>query len=271
MRNTDRFREYRLRLIAGGLLALVWASGCSSVPSKTQRQERYRPQPPAARPLAARPAAPVPVPVAVKPAAPAPAIRPAAQPAPALVLPTAEPPAAPAPTPLPAGTNREPHKITLKVGDRVQISVRGVVDAQDYKVNIGDRGMVNLLHIDDVKIVGMTTSEAEKEIQRRYIEGQFYSKVTVNVVAELEEVYVAGLVIRPGTFPLTAGMTLRQAVTAAGGFQPFGNRNKVYLRRGLQISEHDFDRIDERKEPDPLLEARDMVEIRAKGALPWSN
>ena len=65
----------------------------------------------------------------------------------------------------------------------------------------------------------MTTSEAEEMIKRKYIDEGYYTKITVIIVAEQQVFYVYGFVMQKGSFPHRAGLTLSQAVGAAGGIE----------------------------------------------------
>ncbi len=56
--------------------------------------------------------------------------------------------------------------------------------------------------------------------------------MTVVVTAiNSRRIYVLGEVARAGTFPLVPNMTVLQALSSAGGFQPFANVKKIYILR----------------------------------------
>ena len=124
----------------------------------------------------------------------------------------------------------------FQVGDRLTVTVydepnlTGVYD-------VTPSGVVNLPLIGDVKAVGRTTAELQREIADRYSRGKFLQepKVTVAVV-EYRPIYIFGEVANPGPFPYRPGLNVLTAVTAAGGLTYRGSRDKVYLQRsGEQV------------------------------------
>ena len=81
-------------------------------------------------------------------------------------------------------------------------------------------------------------------------------------------VYVSGNVVVPGEKMFRDGMTLTQAVIAAGGVQrSTGNKVKVSRQNQngfLTASEYDLSAIGEGKAQDPQLEAGDRIEVNQK-------
>lgn len=53
-------------------------------------------------------------------------------------------------------------------------------------------------------------------------------------------VYILGEVNQPGEYPFTTGMTLRNAVAAAGGFTYRANQNRVYIQRQGETVERQY-------------------------------
>ncbi|HYV24008.1 MAG TPA: polysaccharide biosynthesis/export family protein [Pyrinomonadaceae bacterium] len=81
-------------------------------------------------------------------------------------------------------------------------------------------------------------------------------------------VYISGNVVAPGEKMFRDGMTLTQAVIAAGGVQR-SNGNKVKVSRQnqngfLSASEYDLNAISEGKAQDPQLQAGDRIEVNQK-------
>jgi polysaccharide export outer membrane protein len=77
-------------------------------------------------------------------------------------------------------------------------------------------------------------------------------------------VYISGEVQSAGERPLTNGMTLSQAVTAAGGAK--GDLSKATVRRRgakgiLNVVDYDLRAIRAGKASDPVLVPGDMIEI----------
>jgi protein involved in polysaccharide export with SLBB domain len=82
-------------------------------------------------------------------------------------------------------------------------------------------------------------------------------------------VYISGNVVAPGEKMFRDGMTLTQAVMAAGGIVQSSSRNKVKVSRQnekgfLTASEYDLNAISEGKAQDPQLQAGDRIEVNQK-------
>src|SRR5205085_2336827 len=81
-------------------------------------------------------------------------------------------------------------------------------------------------------------------------------------------VYVSGNVVAPGEKMFRDGMTLTQAIIAAGGVQrSTGNKVKVSRQNQngfLTASEYDLSAIGEGKAQDPQLQAGDRIEVNQK-------
>jgi len=87
------------------------------------------------------------------------------------------------------------------------------------------------------------------------------------VVLEAEQAYVTGNVFKPQTIPLKQPVTLTQAIAAAGGTLPSTKKNEVRIvRQGTnnnlkQELTFDLKAIKDKKIPDPVLQANDIVEV----------
>ena len=108
----------------------------------------------------------------------------------------------------------------------------------------------------------------EKAVATAVVSGDVI-KITGNA-AELAKkfVYISGNVSAPGEKMFRDGMTLTQAVIAAGGV-PRATGNKVRVSRQnqngfLTASEYDLSAISEGKAQDPQLQAGDRIEVTQK-------
>jgi polysaccharide biosynthesis/export protein VpsN len=153
---------------------------------------------------------------------------------------------------------------TLRKGDKIVISRKGIVREDEIKDVIDENGEVNLPLIGHAKLDGLTTSEAEDLIEDRYIGGQFYRKITVIVVAQEDDYYIRGEVTRPGKYPMSVGLTLLRAVVAAGGYTDFANPRKITLMRGQKVTVYDARKIEENPESDPAISPEDVIVVRQK-------
>lgn len=119
----------------------------------------------------------------------------------------------------------------LMHGDVLELSVRGFPDLRQ-KVVVELNGDVSLPLAGRVGVIGMTLAEAQtaikelavqRPLQQRFPDGrEVYVALSlddVNVtIAEYRPIYVLGDVGRPGELAFRPGMTVRQAIALAGGF-----------------------------------------------------
>ena len=152
----------------------------------------------------------------------------------------------------------------LKRGDKVQIYLRDIPVPDQIKDEVDARGAVNLPLIGVVQLEGKATSEAEDLIEKMYIDGGFYVKISVIVTAEEDEYFVQGEVKREGRYPLSRDLTVLQAIVTAGGYTDYAKKSQVKIIRGNEVLVFDTDRIEERKEKDPLIKPGDIVVVPRK-------
>lgn len=96
------------------------------------------------------------------------------------------------------------------------------------------------------------------------------------VVLEAEQAYVTGNVVKPQSVPLKQTVTLTQAIAAAGGVLPATKKSQVRIvRQGGSGSKHElmFDliAIRDKKVPDPILQANDIVEVPTDKVKDFTN
>jgi polysaccharide export outer membrane protein len=119
----------------------------------------------------------------------------------------------------------------LSAGDTIEISVTGSTQLQQ-KAGIGLDGTVSLPVVGEMKAAGLTLSELRSKIsleipkkmmRQRTAEGRelmftvLPEEISLNI-SEYRPIYVSGDVGRPGEHPFRPGMTVRQALAVAGGY-----------------------------------------------------
>jgi len=98
------------------------------------------------------------------------------------------------------------------------------------RLEVSESGEISFPLIGKVKVVGLTTPEAEQTLKNNLAEYIINPQVAV-LVAQRQKIYVSGEVSTPGAYELTAGMTVFEAITLAGGFTDFAAPNKTTVRR----------------------------------------
>ncbi|HMO51376.1 MAG TPA: polysaccharide biosynthesis/export family protein [Kiritimatiellia bacterium] len=150
----------------------------------------------------------------------------------------------------------------LQVGDPVLIHLRGIYPRDETVEDVVDEeGNVTIPHIGDIPAVGKSTSQLESEIRSLYIDGGFYRTITVNVVMPQRLFFIRGEVRSPGRFPLAGGLTLMQAIAAAGGYTEFANQRNVKLIRGGTTQTVNVRQIERNPDLDIRLESGDVIVV----------
>ena len=129
----------------------------------------------------------------------------------------------------------EPYR--LNVGDVLELGVAGMPEL-GQKIQIGFDGELMVPLVGPINAAGLTLRQirddvasmlASKTIHQRGADGQTslvaIDPTTVSFqIAEYRPVYVQGDVLKPGEQPFRPGMTVRQALAVAGGFDLLGGR-----------------------------------------------
>jgi len=173
-------------------------------------------------------------------------------------------------TPVEAGTDAprgwstsgEDDAYELRPLDPIYIRFSGIMEQQQLEVVIDENGEISLLHLNaSIKAEGLTTSELEQEIERRYVDDGIYKNVSVNVTMTAKLYYVQGEVNQPGQFQLMSGMTLLQAVAGARGYTPFANKKKVTITRYGKIYTYNAKELEKDPSKDVKIEAGDVIKV----------
>ena len=219
---------------------------------------------PAAATVKAAPLAPPPVQViAPKPAAPVAApVVPAPMVAPQTPVPQPPPPSAVAAAE-PAAPSADGVAYQLKVGDVVQVFLRGIPTADAIEDVIDEEGMISLPLINEILAAGMTASELERNIRKTYLDQDIYRNITVNVVVPTRYYFIQGETRQPGRYQIMSATRLSQAIAGAGGYTEFASGQVVVKRAGKIFKTiRNSRRLERTPEDDILLEPDDIIEVK---------
>lgn len=121
----------------------------------------------------------------------------------------------------------------LGPGDVLSIQVYEEADLSFPEMRIGDTGMINYPLLGEVSVAGATTGELEQLLRDKLVDGEFLIAPAVTVtIVEYRPFYINGEVETPGGYPFQPGLTLRKAVSLAGGFTERANRKRFTIHRG---------------------------------------
>lgn len=162
-------------------------------------------------------------------------------------------------------------------GKAITITFSGVPADEKPRVDgnypVSDSGMINMPHIGQIKAGGLKADELSRILEATYKSRQIYTNPTIQVLnstigmIDKPLVHVGGQVRRPGPTEFTQGLTLYQAIQAAGGPTEFGSMKRVKLFRSNKQRQYDLTIEQSMSIP---LEPNDTVEVPRKGIFDWN-
>ena len=164
----------------------------------------------------------------------------------------------------------------LEPGDTVKISLRGVDGEEQQKVNgeyrVGESGTISMPLLEKpVTARGLNAEQLARAIEAAYRAEEIYTKPSIQAEVlkgkEIDPneaiVSIGGQGRRAGETTFRKGMTVIQALDAAGGRNDFGSRNVILLRGGKQYC-LDFQKL---KHKNIELLPNDSLQVEQKGVI----
>lgn len=137
-------------------------------------------------------------------------------------------------------TSQEPPRLaaatentTLGPGDIFRMEIVGEPDLPT-EFQVAADGTVTFPYVHVMKVSGLEPQDVSLKVREALIEMKILTDPSVIVsVTEYRSkiVTVLGQVQKPGSFPLSPGMTLLQALSMAGGFTAIAQKSRVNLAR----------------------------------------
>lgn len=161
---------------------------------------------------------------------------------------------------------------TLGPGDVFTMQIVGEKDLPE-QYQIASDGTVQLPYIHTVKVAGMEPQELARTVRQRLIKEKILTDPSVIIqVAEYnsKRVTVLGQVQKPGSFPLTPGLTFLQVISQAGGFNGIANQNRINITRkgsdgdGTVTVTVSAEAITDGRSPDIPLQAGDQIYVHER-------
>jgi protein involved in polysaccharide export with SLBB domain len=119
----------------------------------------------------------------------------------------------------------------LSSGDMISVRVLGEDDLKREKVRLSDAGTMSFPVLGEINVRGMTVGTLEDYITKG-LKGRYLLNPQVTVtIDEYRNFYVNGMVEKPGGYPYAPGLTVRKAITLAGGFKERASRDKINIIR----------------------------------------
>jgi polysaccharide biosynthesis/export protein VpsN len=116
----------------------------------------------------------------------------------------------------------------LSAGDKVRIAVFGEDDL-NVTERVSARGTLSFPLLGEMPVEGLTPSQLETLVANR-LRGPYLVDPRVSVsIEEYRQFFVMGQVNKPGSYAYLPGLTVRKAITIAGGYTERASRNKVFV------------------------------------------
>lgn len=159
---------------------------------------------------------------------------------------------------------------TLGPGDVFTLDVVGEPDLpRDFQV--ASDGTVDFPYVHRLRVQGLEPQEVARAVRERLIAQRILTDPSIIVSVKeynSKRITVLGQVQRPGSFALTPGMTLVQAISLAGGLNAIANGERVNLtrkdRQGTTTVVLSFDSITDGRSPDLPLQAGDQIYVHER-------
>ena len=140
-------------------------------------------------------------------------------------------------SPTVASLERSPTKVgvasgyVLAPGDAISVQVFGEPELSS-EISVGESGRIAFPLIGDLKVAGLRTRQVEKLITDRLKKG-FLVDPKVNVtMRSYRSIFINGQVKSPGSFPYEPGLTVRKAISKAGGFTERASQRRIFVIDG---------------------------------------
>jgi protein involved in polysaccharide export with SLBB domain len=152
----------------------------------------------------------------------------------------------------------------LRAGDEVvvRIDTGGAQAATPVPsdLTIDEDGNISLPLIGSIKAAGLTGSELAERIQANYVP-RYYVRCNASVMVAARFFYVGGEVRNPNRFPWSEDTSLLKAISTAGGFTDYANRQKVQLIRGGILETYNCEDLQRNPAKDPTVRPGDTITV----------
>ena len=148
----------------------------------------------------------------------------------------------------PSGNGRAntppPDDYVIGANDVLTISLFGQDPKYSGDVTVRPDGKITLLLVDEIAAAGRRPIELKTELVKAYSK-YFQDPVILVSPKQINSrlVYIQGMVMKPGSYPLTDSMNLTQLIALAGGLQDWADRENIVLVRKELLPNGKVERI----------------------------
>lgn len=133
----------------------------------------------------------------------------------------------------PSFSGTQPHDANFVIGndDVLAINVWKEPDVS-RSIPVRSDGKISLPLVGEVQAAGQTPLKLEADIAAKL--KNYISNPEVTVIVQQinsQKFNILGMVVRPGSYPLTNSATVLDAIALAGGFRDFAKKKSIYVLR----------------------------------------
>lgn len=128
-----------------------------------------------------------------------------------------------------AASDRQTNAYQLGSGDQLRITVFGQPDLTG-EFEVDGTGSIAMPLIGEVPAADLTVRQLEAAIRDELANGYLRDPRVSAEVTNYRPYYILGEVNRPGEYPYTSGLTIQNAVAAAGGYTYRANQRVVFVK-----------------------------------------
>jgi len=153
-------------------------------------------------------------------------------------------------------------------GDLVEVVIVGE-DKLPHDYEIQPDGTLDFPYTPGIKAAGLEPREIAKALAAKLVETKFLVAPQVQVKVKQfnsKKIQIIGQIAKPGPLPYQDGMTLVQAISAAGWFTPLADTNHIQLIRVTRDGKSvngvvSVDAITDNARPDVKLQQGDTIKV----------
>ncbi len=144
----------------------------------------------------------------------------------------------------------------LGSGDVITIQVLGEEDLKREHIRLSDAATISYPILGEIQLAGKTVGELEQLI-RDGLKGRYLVNPQVTVtIDQYRNFFINGQVEKPGGYPFIPGLTVRKAVSLAGGFRERAAKDKIYV-----IRENDPKQVARRVDLNAMVQPGDILTV----------
>jgi len=119
----------------------------------------------------------------------------------------------------------------LGSGDVISIQVLGEEDLKRERIRLSDAATISYPILGEIKLFGKTVAELEALIRTGLKDRYLINPQVTVTINEYRSFFINGQVQKEGGYPYIPGLTVRKAVSLAGGFKERASKDKIFVIR----------------------------------------